>query len=92
MKIDKELITHVAKVSRLNLTKKETDEFLPQLKEILNAFSEIQEVETKNTKPSYHSVELKNALREDIPGKCLDVKTALKNTKNKKDNYFVDPE
>ena len=71
MKIDKELISHVAEVARLELTEKEIKEFLPQLKEILDAFSQIQKVDTKNTKPSYHAVELKNRLREDTPKKCL---------------------
>ena len=91
MKIDKELISHVAKVARLELTDKEVKEFLPQLKEILDAFSEIQKVDTKNIEPSYHAVELKNKMREDKPGKCLDSKTALKNSKNTKNGYFKGP-
>ncbi len=91
MKIDDGLIKHVAQVSRLNLTDKEIKEFLPQLKEILDAFSEIQKVDTKNTLPSYHAVSLKNALREDTSGKCLDNRTALKNSQNTKDGYFKGP-
>lgn len=91
MKIDKALIKHVAQVARLNLTEAEIKEFLPQLKEIMEAFSKIKQVNTDNIKPSYHVVEIKNALREDIPKKCLDNKTALKNTKHKKDGYFKGP-
>ncbi len=91
MKIDKALIKHVAHVARLNLTEKEIKEFLPQLKEILVAFSKIKQVNTDNVKPSYHVVEVKNALREDIPKKGLDNETALKNTKHKKDGYFTGP-
>ena len=91
MKIDKALIKHVASIARLNLTESEIKEFLPQLKEILSAFSKIKQVNTKNVKPSYHVVDIKNALREDIPKKCLDNKTALKNTRHKKDGYFMGP-
>ena len=91
MKIDKQLISHVAKVGRLELTDKEIKEFLPQLKEILDAFSQIQKVDTKNTQPSYHAVELKNRLRDDKPDNCLDNKIALKNSKNTKDGYFKGP-
>ena len=91
MKIDKELISHVAKVARLDLSEKEIKEFLPQLNEILDAFSQIQKVDTKNIEPSYHAVDLKNRMREDKPGKCLDNKTALKNSKNTKDGYFKGP-
>ena len=91
MKIDKALIKHVASLARLNLTESEIKEFLPQLKEILDAFSKIKQVDTKNVKPSYHVVDIKNALREDIPKKCLDNETALKNTKHKKEGYFKGP-
>ena len=42
----------------------EIKEFLPQLKEIISAFEELKKVDTNNIKPSYHAVELKNALRE----------------------------
>lgn len=91
MKIDKELIRHVAEVSRLNLTEKEIEEFLPQLKEILDAFSEIDKVDTENTEPSYHPIVLKNHTREDIPGKCLSNEDALRNTRHKKDSYFKGP-
>ena len=91
MKIDKALIKHVAEISRINLTEAEIKEFLPQLKEILTAFSKIKQVNTDNVKPSYHVVELKNRVREDIPKKCLDNETALKNTKHKKDGYFMGP-
>jgi aspartyl-tRNA(Asn)/glutamyl-tRNA(Gln) amidotransferase subunit C len=90
-KIDKALIRHVADVSRLKLTEKEIEEFLPQLKEILDTFSEIQKVDTEGTKPSYHPVELKNRTREDIPWKPLSNEEALKNTTHKKDGYFMGP-
>ena len=49
MDVDEKLIKHVSKVSRLELTKEEIKEFLPQLKEVLNTFSQIQKVDTKNT-------------------------------------------
>lgn len=91
MNVDYDLLKHVAAVSRIELTDAELKEFLPQLKEILNAFSEIQKVDTKNTLPSYHPVELKNHTREDKPGKCLTNEEALKNTEHKKDGYFKGP-
>jgi len=91
MKVDKTLLKHVSKVARLKLTEAEIKEFLPQLKEILQAFEELKKVDTKNTKPSYHAVDLKNALREDKPDTCLSKEDALKNTKNKKNSYFMGP-
>ena len=61
------------------------------MKEILETLSKIQEVDTKNTIPSYHAVDIKNALREDSPKKSISQDEALKNTKNKKDGYFLGP-
>lgn len=91
MEVDRKLIEHVADVARLKLTEAEIREFLPQLKEILGAFSQIQEVDTENIEPSLHSVQLKNTAREDIPREPLSNEEALMNTKHKKDGYFKGP-
>lgn len=91
MKIDKELIKHVASVARLNLTKEEIDKFIPELKEVLEAFSKIAEVKVENIEPSFQPVELKNITREDKVEDSLKQEQALSNTKNKKDGYFKGP-
>ena len=91
MKIDKELIKHVAETARLKLTDKEIEKFLPQLKEALEYFSKLNEVKTDNAKPSFQPVEIKNALREDKVGKCLTQEEALSLTEHKKDGYFKGP-
>lgn len=91
MKVDKELIEHVADVARLNLTEVEIKKFVPQLKEILEAFSKIDKADTKDAKPSFQPVELKNVMREDKAGECLTQEEALANTDHKKDGYFKGP-
>ncbi len=91
MKVGKELIEHTAELARLKLTEAEIKKFLPQLKEILEAFSKLDEVDTKDTKPSFQPVELKNRLREDKIAKCLSQKEALKNSKENKDGYIKGP-
>jgi|TARA_Y100000310_G_scaffold345160_1_gene462268 aspartyl-tRNA(Asn)/glutamyl-tRNA(Gln) amidotransferase subunit C len=91
MKITKELIEKVAENARLKLTKKEIEEFLPQFKEVINSFSKLDKVNTKNTKPSFQPLELKNIFREDEIKECLTQDEALRNTKHKKDGYFKGP-
>lgn len=91
MKVDKELITHVAEVARLNLTDEEIKKFIPQVKEILELFSKLDEVDTKGVDPSFQPVEIKNVLREDNPGGCLTQKEALSLSEHKKDGYFKGP-
>ena len=91
MRIDKALIEHIAELARLKLTEKEIEKFLPQLKEILETFSKLDEVNTENTKPSFQPVELKNMAREDKIKDCLTQEEALTNAKDKKDGYFKGP-
>lgn len=91
MEVNKELILKVAKNARLRLTENEVKEFLPQFKEILNAFSELDKVNTNNTKPSFQPINIRNAIREDSPKECVKTDEILKNTKHKKDSYFLGP-
>jgi len=91
MKVDKELLLRVGELARLKLTEKEIDEFVPQVKEILENFSQLDSVDTKGVKPSFHPVELKNAMREDEEEQCLSNEDALSNTSHKKEGYFKGP-
>jgi aspartyl-tRNA(Asn)/glutamyl-tRNA(Gln) amidotransferase subunit C len=91
MKVDKELIEKVASVARLKLTESEIKKFMPQMRDILDAFSKIDKVNTDKTKPSFQPVEMKNSLRKDKKGKCLSQEEALSNTEHKKDGYFKGP-
>jgi aspartyl-tRNA(Asn)/glutamyl-tRNA(Gln) amidotransferase subunit C len=52
-------------VSRLHLSEEELEKFTGQLKVILEAFRELDEVDTEGVEPSFHPSELKNVLRED---------------------------
>lgn len=91
MKLDKELLQHIATLARLNLTEAEIKEFLPQLKEILDYFSQIEKAKTENVKPSFQPIEIKNVMREDKVGVCLSPKVALSNTKHKDKGFFIGP-
>lgn len=91
VKVDKELIERVAQNARLNLTKREVEKFLPELKEVLEFFSKLDELNVDKEEPSFQPLEVKNVLREDKVTKCLTQEEALSNTKNKKDGYFKGP-
>ena len=91
MKVDKALIEHVAEIARLKLTDNEIEKFLPQLKEILEAFSKIAKADTDNVKESFQPIELKNFMRNDIEEKSLSQEEALSNAKHKKEGYFKGP-
>ena len=91
MKIDKQLIEHVASLAKLKLTDKEIEELMPQMKELLEHFSQLDQVNTDKVQPSFHPIELKNVTREDKKEECLTPEKALSNTEHKKDNYFKGP-
>jgi len=91
MKIDRELLKKIAEVARLELSEKEVEKFLPQLKEIFKSFSELDKVDVKGVSPSFQPVELKNALRGDNVEECLEQDEALSLTEHKKDGYFKGP-
>lgn len=91
MEVDEKLIRHIAELARLKLTDDEIKKFLPQLKEVFEVFSKLDEIDTKNVKPSFQPVELKNVTRDDKEGKCLSQEEALSLTEHKKDGYFKGP-
>lgn len=88
-KIDKELIEHICKIAKLELTEEEKERYLKQLDEILEVFKEIDKIDTTNIEPSFHPFKIKNIWRED------DVKKIewdpLENTVHKEENYFKGP-
>ncbi|MFC1732278.1 Asp-tRNA(Asn)/Glu-tRNA(Gln) amidotransferase subunit GatC [candidate division KSB1 bacterium] len=91
VKVDKELIKKVAENARLELSKDEAEQFVKDFKELLDAFSKLDEVDTKGVEPSMQPVELKNVLREDRSEPSLTQEEALANTEHKKDGYFKGP-
>jgi len=91
VKINKELIEHVAGLARLKLTDKEIEKFSKELKEVIEAFSKLDNVDTKGIEASLQPVELKNMLREDKEEKSFTQEQVLSLTDHKKDGYFKGP-
>jgi aspartyl-tRNA(Asn)/glutamyl-tRNA(Gln) amidotransferase subunit C len=90
-KINRELLAKVARNARLELTEKEIESFLPQFREILDAFEKIGQVEIKNTEPAFHPIPLQNRCREDKTNACLSNEEALANAVHQKQPYFKGP-
>ena len=67
--VTRDLVEQLAKAARLNLTPEETGKYAQQLSVILDAFKELDQVDTEGVEPSYHPIELEGALREDEPEK-----------------------
>jgi aspartyl-tRNA(Asn)/glutamyl-tRNA(Gln) amidotransferase subunit C len=87
--IDRELVERIAKVARLELTEADVEKFNGQLKVILEAFKELDEVDTEGIEPSFHPQELSNILREDevTPWDW----NPLENTEHREGKHFKGP-
>ncbi len=91
MDITPDIVKKIASQARLNLSDDEIKQFMPQLKEILAVFSELDKIDTNNVQPSFHPIEIKNVSREDTVGICLSQDEALSLTPHKRNGYFRGP-
>lgn len=88
MKID---VTHVATLANLPLTSVEKEKFKKQLTETLSYVESLNEVDTKNVKPTDHVTGLENVTREDKSEPSLTQKEALSNTTSKYNGFVKVP-
>ena len=91
IEFDEDTIRKVADLAKLELSEQEIKKLLPQLRNILEAFSEINQVNTEDTELSIHPVPIANHLREDIAEESLSQEDALKNSPTQRDGYFRGP-
>jgi aspartyl-tRNA(Asn)/glutamyl-tRNA(Gln) amidotransferase subunit C len=91
MKVDEEFVTRVAKVARLDLKDEEVKNFVPQINEVLDMFSVIDDCDVSDTEPSFQPIKIEPYLREDNPKTCLAVEEVLSLTEHKKNNFFKGP-
>ena len=83
------MVRRVAVAARLSLIDEELERYERQLKVILEAFRELDEVDTEGVEPSFHPVELEDVLREDEVSRWS--WDPLANSTHRKDGYFRGP-
>ena len=91
MKITKEEVLYVAHLARLDLDEESIEKFAGQIDEILGYIEKLNQVETKDIKPTSHAISLTNAFREDEEKEHIDRELALANAPEKEDGNFVVP-
>ncbi len=89
--LDRKTVKKVAEIARLNLTEGELSRYSEDLVSILEAFKVLGKVDTKNVKPTFQPVDIKNVTREDKVEPCLPQSEALANAKNKEEGNFKGP-
>ncbi len=90
-KIDQEQVRKVAKLSRLDLSDAEVEEFTGQLSAILGYVEKMNELDTENVEPLAHCLAVHNVFREDVARESLGTEKALANAPEHDGEFFRVP-
>lgn len=90
-KIDQEQVRKVAKLSRLELTEAEVEEFTGQLSAILDYVEKMNDLDTTNVEPLAHCLPISNVFREDLAKESLGTEKALTNAPQRDGEFFKVP-
>lgn len=85
MKID---VSHIAKLANIPLSDKEKKKLESQLEETINYVQGLNEVDTKNVKPTSQVTGLENITRDDLATSSLSQNDALSNSKSIHNGFF----
>jgi len=91
MAIDRDTVKYVAHLSRIELNDQELDLLSHQLQDIVNFIDKLKQLRVEGVKPTSHILPVKNVSRQDKPAQSLNVKDALSNAPEQKQNFFVVP-
>ena len=91
MKINKEIITKLSRLSKLKFNKEESELISKDLSKMVNFINQLNELETDGIEPLVHMNEEINNWREDKLGDVLDQEKALANSPVKDSTYFKLP-
>jgi len=91
MKITREEVEHVANLARLNLNRQELVKMTEQLDNLLSYVAKLDELDTKDIKPTTHAFSISNAFRDDTVRDSLTQKEALANSPKQNGECFIVP-
>ena len=89
--IDREQVLHVARLARLELSDDEVARMAGELSAILDHIEKIGELDLDDVAPTTHVVEVRSALREDVPRPSLPREVALAQAPEVADDGFSVP-
>ena len=66
MSITREDVLHLAQLSNISLSEDQIEPLIRDLDNIVNYFSQLDELNTENVEPTYQCFDMQNAWREDV--------------------------
>lgn len=90
--IPKEEVARIAGLARIYLTDEELERLEGEFDVIANAIDRVSEVATPDVPPTSHPIPLKNVMREDEVGECIDRDLVLEGAPESEDGRFLVPQ
>jgi aspartyl-tRNA(Asn)/glutamyl-tRNA(Gln) amidotransferase subunit C len=91
VEITADVVSHIGKLSRIELSDAEVETFARQLGDVLQYFDKLSELDTDNVQPMAHAVELMNVLADDVVSPGLTTEQALANAPAREGNFYKVP-
>lgn len=91
MRITREIVDHVARLSRLELTEEERERYLEQLNTILEYFARLGQLPTEGVEATSHAIPVTNVFRDDTVQPSLPVEEVLAMAPQAQDGFIVVP-
>lgn len=91
MAVTREIVLHIAKLSRLALDEEEVVRYQHDLNQILGYVAKLDELDTSEVEPTTHAVPTAMRLREDRAESRLTIDRVLMNAPAQEDGMFQVP-
>ncbi|MDI9359142.1 MAG: Asp-tRNA(Asn)/Glu-tRNA(Gln) amidotransferase subunit GatC [Phycisphaerales bacterium] len=92
MKIDNQLVTHLAQLCHVDFSESEQSKIKVELQQMITFLTKIESLEIdKNIEPIRHIVNNQIDLRDDIVAQSLNSSVAFKEAPQEKNNFYVVP-
>ena len=88
MKINDELVQHIAHLARLEFEGDELNEIKGDMSKIIGFMDKLSELDTEDVEPLIFMTDKVNVLRDDKPERTLSSEDALRNAPKKDSDYF----
>ena len=90
--ISREEVAHLAKLSRIELSDEELEQFATQIDKIVDSVSAVGKVDAEGVEPMSHPHSVVAPMREDVIVRTLTAEQALDQAPAAEDDRFVVPQ
>ncbi|MFO0971974.1 MAG: Asp-tRNA(Asn)/Glu-tRNA(Gln) amidotransferase subunit GatC [Phycisphaerae bacterium] len=89
--IDEQVVRHIARLARLELSDAEVARYTRELAEVVAYMDQLSTIDTAEVVPTAHPLEVSNVWRDDEPRTPLGAAAALSNAPRAESGYFALP-